>query len=283
MSGVSNLSYILQRWRGFRSKEIHAAHEKHPILRVGPNSVSFSSPDAIRAIYGHSTACIKGGTYSTAAGGHPSLLDVVHKGEHARKRRILSHAFATRNLEQWEFKVTDKVQRLVSQFDRICREAVAGDGYVPPTIDYRRWANLFTVEAITDIALSQHLGCLERGNDLVAIQTHNGREKTVGYIDCLHAGKRATSVLIWSTTWFRLSRSVLGKLPGYFRSQWEKGQDFDELIQHLVRQRIKRYKNGEELDDLVGCLLEDKVGKARNLEIGETEAEVSTLRMSCPP
>lgn len=108
-------------------------------------------------------------------------------------------------------------------------------------------------------------------------------KRRFGYIDCLHAGKRATSVLIWSTTWFRLSRSVLGKLPGYFRSQWEKGQDFDELIQHLVRQRIKRYKDGEELDDLVGCLLEDKVGKARNLEIGETEAEVSTLCMSCPP
>ncbi|POR32529.1 Uncharacterized protein TPAR_07290 [Tolypocladium paradoxum] len=276
LSGISNLSYILQRWRGFRSKEVHEAHQRHPVVRIGPNSISFATPSAIRAIYGHTTGCIKGDTYSTAAGTHPSLLDVVQKDEHARKRRILSHAFATRNLEQWEFKVTNNVQRLVHQFDRICREANVVTGNDTGTIDYRMWTNLFTAEAIVDIGLSERLGFIDRGNDLVAILTADGKEKAVSYIDCLHSGKRATSIIIWST-WFHPLRFALGILPGFFRSQWQKGRCFDEMVKHLVRQRIQRYKDGEELDDLVGCLLQDKEGQARNLHTGEIEAEVSTL------
>ncbi|KAL7928364.1 cytochrome P450 [Trichoderma chlorosporum] len=272
VSGISDVGYILQRYRRFRSKEIHEAHLQHPVVRVGPNSLSFSTPDAIRAIYGHNTQCIKGGTYITAAGLHPSLLDVVDKEEHARKRRILSHAFATRNLEQWEFKVTDKVQKIVAQFDLMCHK-----NKEEADIDFRMWSNLFTIEAIVDIALSHHLGCLGRGIDLVYITAKDGREKAVNYIDCLHAGRRATSMLIWSTKWFTSLRFVLKKIPGFFQTQWRKGQGFDEMVQHLVQQRLQRHENGEQLEDFVGCLLQDKHGEARNLDIGEIEAEVATL------
>ncbi|KAL6871762.1 cytochrome P450 [Trichoderma longibrachiatum] len=272
LSGITDFAYIVQRYRGFRSKEIHQAHLKHPVLRIGPNSLSFSSAEAIRAIYGHNTPCTKGGTYVTAAGAHTSLLDSVIKEEHARKRRILSHAFATRNLEQWEFKVTDKVQQLVAQFDRICREG-QGDA---TTVDFRLWSNLFTIEAIADIALSRQLGCLGSGSDVVTI-VKDGREKEVHYIDCLHSGRRATSMLIWSTKWFSSLRFVLKRLPGFFRTQWRKGQDFDEMVQHFVRQRLQRFEAGEKLEDLVACLLQDKHGEARKLGIGEIEAEVATL------
>lgn len=275
LSGISDIGYILKRYRGFRSKEIHENHQEHPVVRVGPNTLSFSTPDAIRAIYGHNTPCLKGGTYVTAAGTHPSLLDVVDKQEHARKRRILSHAFATRNLEQWEFKVTDKVQKLVAQFDLLCHDKEEA------VVDFRMWSNLFTIEAIADIALSHHLGCLSQGSDLVTINTQDG-EKAVNYIDCLHSGRRATSMLIWSTKWFLSWRFVLKKLPGFFQTQWHNGQGFDEMVRYLVQQRLRRHENGEQLEDFVGCLFQDKHGDARNLEIAEIEAEVATLCKSSP-
>ncbi|CAM1509756.1 Fc.00g000910.m01.CDS01 [Cosmosporella sp. VM-42] len=271
LSGISTLGYILERYHGFRSKTLHAIHQHHPIVRIGPNSVSFSTPDAIRSIYGHSTTCTKGDMYLVAAGAHFSILDVVDKAEHARKRRLLSHAFATRNLELWEFKVTDKTQRLVCQFDRICNDGVTD------TIDYGWWVNLFTIEAIADIALSHHLGCLDNGNDLVTIPTPSGGEKTFGYIDCLHASRRATSMVVWATAWFPLLRFVLRKTPGFFRSQWSKGDCFDEMVRHFVQRRIKRHQDGEELDDLVACLLTDKEGKPRGIETSEIEAEATVF------
>ncbi|KAH7268656.1 cytochrome P450 [Fusarium solani] len=277
LSGITNLGYIIERCRGFRSRYIHEAHKKHNIVRIGPNSLSFSSPEAIRSIYGHSTNCIKGDMYAAPAGPHASLLDVINKEAHARKRRYMSHALATRNLETWEHKVVDKVRRLIRQFDRICDEAASATNTKTGTLDFRKWANLFTVEAIADIALSHKLGCLDRGDDQVTITTADGNEKRIKYIECLHASKRATSTLVWATSWFRFLRTVLTLLPGWFRSQWLKGSQFDDMVHHLTRVRVERHRTGETLDDIVHCLIADKNGELRGLDIGEIEAEVGVL------
>ncbi|KAL6362875.1 hypothetical protein LRP88_04189 [Fusarium phalaenopsidis] len=229
LSGITNLGYIIERCRGFRSRYIHEAHKKHNIVRTGPNSLSFSSPEAIRSIYGHSTNCIKG--------------DI----------------------------------RLIRQFDRICDEAASATNTKTGTLDFRKRANLFTVEAIADIALSHKLGCLDRGDDQVTITTADGNEKRIKYIECLHAGKRATSTLVWATSWFRFLRTVLTLLPGWFRSQWLKGSQFDDMVHHLTRVRVERHRTGETLDDIVYCLIADKNGELRGFDIGEIEAEVGVL------
>lgn len=280
LSGITNLGYIIERLRGFRSTNLHEVQKEHPIVRLGPNSVSFSSPGAIKAIYGHSTGCIKGDMYSVSAGPYASILDIVDKGGHSRKRRYMSHAFATRNLEGWEFKVADKTQRLMRQFDRICDQGVGSTG-PGRSLDFRKWSNLFTLDAIADIALSYQLGCLDRGDDLVTV-TKAGADKTVRYIECLHAGRRATSTLVWSTGWFRVLRAVLSRVPGHFRSQWSKGADFDDMVEYLTSERVRRYEDGERLDDILQFILEDKEGRPRGLDLGEIEAEVSVFCKSFP-
>lgn len=278
LSGITNLGYIIERCRGFRSRDLHEAHKKHRVVRIGPSSLSFSSPEAIQSIYGHSTKCIKGDMYAAPAGPHASLLDVIDKEAHARKRRYMSHALATRNLETWEDKVADKVRRLIHQFDRICDEAASSTSTKAGTVNFRKWTNLFTVEAIVDIALSHKLGCLDRGDDQVTITTANGHVKQIHYIECLHAGKRATSTLVWATSWFRFLRAILTLFPGWFRFQWSKASQFDDMVHHLTRVRVERHRNGEHLDDIVRCLIEDKNGELRGLDIGEIEAEVGVLR-----
>ena len=61
----------------------------------------------------------------------------------------MSSAYALRNLEDWEFKVADKAQRMLEQFDRLCTmplkdgEPVAGEDL---TVDYRMWSNFFTLD-----------------------------------------------------------------------------------------------------------------------------------------
>jgi cytochrome P450 len=276
LAGITTLGYILERWRGFRSRSLHAVHEVHPIVRVGPNSLSFSTPSAIRAIYGHSTPCIKGDFYLNAAGEYHNIFDAVDKADHARKRRLLSHAFATRNLVQWEYKVNDKIRRMVTQFDRFC-----GEG--SPPLDYRKWSNLFTIEAIADIAVSQHLGCIDRGDDLVTIPIADGGKKTFGYIDCMHDGRRATSTIVWaSRSWFPTLRTVLNALPGWFRSKWKKDQLFNEMVRYFAERRIERFQQGEELDDLVSCLLTDKQGEPRSIPLGELIAEITIFRKYTP-
>ncbi|KAL4870920.1 cytochrome P450 [Aspergillus spectabilis] len=238
LSGITNLGYILERCGGFRSKNLHQVHLKHPIVRIGPTSLSFSTPGAIRDIYGHSTACIKGDTYLVSSGPHAHVLDVVDKGEHARKRRYMSNVFASRNLETWEYKVVDKIERFAS---------TAGG-----VLDFRKWSNLFTVEAIVDIAVSRRLGCLENGSDTVANPAPNGGKKSISYIGSLHADRRATT-------------------------SWRRGRDFDGLLKYMAQEKIRQHNRGDDLDDLVRCMLQDNRGIARDLHAGEVEAELSVL------
>lgn len=66
---------------------------------MGPNALSFSDVRAIKDIYGHGTKCIKDMNYTITSGTHTNLFNVVHKEHHASKHKLLSAAFAIKNLE----------------------------------------------------------------------------------------------------------------------------------------------------------------------------------------
>lgn len=86
-----------------------------------------------------------------SASSHYHLADVVDKGEHARKHKVLSSAYALKNLESWEYKVADKVERMIRRFDKRCTVPLPG-GKHPDSedlnVDFRMWTNLFSLDAI---------------------------------------------------------------------------------------------------------------------------------------
>ncbi|KAE8153133.1 benzoate 4-monooxygenase cytochrome P450 [Aspergillus avenaceus] len=119
-SGLTSLAYVYERRHSFRTRELRLQHDKHPILRLSPTVLSFGSVEAVKDIYGHGSPCVKDDMYKLITGDHAHLLNVVDKDEHARKRRMLSNAFATRNLER------------------------PGD----LTVNFRLWSNLFTLNSM---------------------------------------------------------------------------------------------------------------------------------------
>jgi hypothetical protein len=124
---------------------------------------------------------------------------------------MLSNAFATRNLETWEFEVSDKVEKIVNQFDARCTKPLSNNE-VPTakdlTIDYRKWINLFTVDAIADIGLSDGLGMLGCGNDTLIFETQGGGTQSFNFVETLHGGNGATSIIVWSTEWFCIFKAT---------------------------------------------------------------------------
>lgn len=279
LSGITNLAYIYESCKsgGFRTRALHEAHQANSVLRLGPNSLSFRDIRAIRDIYGHSTTCIKGDMYSVTAGPHPSLLDVVDKERHSTKRKRLAAAFAAKNLEGWEYKVVDKCTRLVRQFDLLCSQSPKGTGSEGVTVDWRLWSNLFTVEAIADIALSQHLGLLEAATDAVIAQDATGNTRRVSFIRSLHGIGRVAAPIVWSTKGYPFLKKILSVFETY-RAELINNATYDDIVRHLVSKRMDRYQNGEKLDDFFACLLEDKSGSPVGLELGEIQAEVNVFR-----
>jgi hypothetical protein len=98
----------------------------------------------------------------------------VDKSDHARKRKVLSSAYALKNLEEWEFKVADVTGKLIKAFDPRCTGSLS-PGTIPETkdltVDYRNWTVLFAATAIANIGLSEDLGLLDEGSDQVKRNT----------------------------------------------------------------------------------------------------------------
>ncbi|RAK76866.1 uncharacterized protein BO72DRAFT_122388 [Aspergillus fijiensis CBS 313.89] len=105
LSGFTDLRHIYLSACGYRSKDLYEAHRRAPILRTGPNSLSFGDTHAIKDIYGHSTPCLKDLNYVVLGESHAHIFDVVDTSDHARQHKTLFAAFALENLERGESKV----------------------------------------------------------------------------------------------------------------------------------------------------------------------------------
>jgi benzoate 4-monooxygenase len=283
LCGFTNLAYIWAIWRagGFRTRTLAEAHRSHNVLRLGPNSLSFADVRAIKDIYGHSTSCTKGDMYSTTAGSHRSLLDSVDKLEHSAKRKRLAAAFSAKHLEKWEFKVHDKCTRLIAQLDRYClfpREMDKSEDQLQRNIiDWRHWSNLFTVEAISDIAVSERLGLMESGNDKMLAEDSQGNSRTVNFVESLHGIGRMAAPIVWSGVGYPVLKKSLSIASPSYRQQVICNDNYDNIIRHLVSKRMAQYRSGIKHDDFFACLLEDKQGLSTNLNLGEIASEVNVF------
>ncbi|KAL5363943.1 cytochrome P450 [Aspergillus floccosus] len=279
-SGISNLPLVYLSHKGIRSKTLLEAHTKHPVLRIGPNSLSYADTNAIKDIYGHGTQCTKDLFYSELSGTHFHLADVVDKGEHARKRKVLSSAYAIKNLENWEHKVADMSRRLIKAFDARCTRPLSPGSMPAPqdlTVDYRMWTNLFTIAAIANIGLSEDIEFLDQANDLITSEGKDGTLKKVHFRECLSATASATSTFVWSYDWYQALARISRLVSSTYRQKWKLNKDWDGIVYNRAMTRWKKYEAGEKFEDFFSALMEDKSGTPHNLEWGEIVAEVSIM------
>lgn len=273
LAPFTNFSYMRLAQKGFRSKHLQELHAQgNPVIRTGPNSLSYADPAAIRDIYGHSTKCIKDEQYSMTAGTHMHLADVVDKHEHQRKRKVLSSAYALKNLEEWEFKVVDKTQRMINQFDKRCCDAGHDE-----IVDYRTWANFFSLDAIADIGLSKRLDFLDNGHDSCVAMRPDGTTFMANYRESLYANSRAQSVLAGTYRWYKPVVALSKLISPYYAKLWKLNEGWDGIYNNLAVERLRRYQSGEKLDDIFQALMHDKNGVPHGLEWGEIVAEVSIM------
>ncbi|KAJ6068867.1 hypothetical protein N7499_010754 [Penicillium canescens] len=254
-SGITDVPYCYLSACGFRSRDLTEAHKSSAILRIGPNSLSFGDIRAVRDIYGHSTSCVKDLKYAITGGPHPNLFDVVNKADHSAKRKRLSAAFAIKNLVQWEFKVAFTTKRLLNAFDKLCTQPLPTNSFPDPsdlTVDFNHWINLFTIEAINNIALSSTLGLLEKGDDLVTAQRMDGSTYQAHYRKAQNQSAFVVSHFVWDYGNFKLF-SWISKLFPKWRRVWKDAEPWKDVIYHQA------------------------AGEPHNLEWGEIVGEIGAI------
>ncbi|KAK8066951.1 benzoate 4-monooxygenase cytochrome P450 [Apiospora hydei] len=83
-------------WRGTRTRAIDQLHQRHgPVVRTGPNEVSFNSLGGLRAIYGPGSPYGRTSFYRMFdVYGRQNLFTFHSAAAHGRRKRLVSHAYS---------------------------------------------------------------------------------------------------------------------------------------------------------------------------------------------
>lgn len=149
----------------FHVAELHRRYG--PVVRVAPDELAFSSPQAWRDIYGHKAGGGEGeGEFPKWRGFYrvfehlPTSIVNAEMEEHGKLRRVLGGGFSDRAMREQEGIIGAYADLLVKRL----REAVGKDAEGERrTLDIREWYTWTTFDLIGDLSFGVEggFGCLE--------------------------------------------------------------------------------------------------------------------------
>ncbi|KAK0609956.1 cytochrome P450 [Bombardia bombarda] len=157
---VSYLAVCKWTLQGRWSHTIKELHQRYgPVVRVGPNTLSFSTVHAARAIYGNKPLFLKNDMYdafgSGLKGGPSGLFPEKDPEVHAELKRVFAPCFFEDELRRQEPLVQKYVDLLV---DRIEEHEVDKGG-----VDINFWARAYVADVISDLSFGEPFGSLADG------------------------------------------------------------------------------------------------------------------------
>ncbi|KAK3303596.1 cytochrome P450-like protein [Chaetomium strumarium] len=168
------LASLTDWWRFFdvyrrRPERTHIElHRKYgPVVRLGPNTLSFSDPEALKTIYGLNKGFIKSDFYvvqQSVVKGHslPSLFSTTDNDFHMQFRRCVNSAFAMSALVQYEPFVDNTTKLFLKQTERLHIDK-------PKACDFTRWLQFYAFDVIGEITYSKRHGFIEKNEDVDGI------------------------------------------------------------------------------------------------------------------
>ncbi|KAJ5540493.1 cytochrome P450 [Penicillium frequentans] len=161
------------RRRGLTERQMHEKYNS-PLLRLGPNTVSVSDPEAIRVIYGWKPVFKKSRLYISqqVTTEHGNVLGTLSSTRdedwHSKLRRPVANAYALSTLVEYE-PLVDSTTRT---FVREVTERFVKTGEECPLSD---WLQMYAFDIIGELTFSKRFGFLESGKDLNNMMYHTGR------------------------------------------------------------------------------------------------------------
>ncbi|KAF9053779.1 benzoate para-hydroxylase [Hymenopellis radicata] len=254
--------------RGDRYMAVHKAHVRHgSMVRIAPNHISINDANAIPFIYGHGgKAFLKSKYYHAFVAGAPSVFSTIDKHDHARKRRLASHAFSIKSLQSLAPFVHEIVEQCAMKLD-----SFAHSGAV---IDTMKWFNFLAWDVISSLAFGAPIGFVPQGSDLVEVLTPNGSTYSEHAIHVVDNREHLASVLGTMPYLRPFARFI----PDPF---FIRGQKSAIGITLIARERVeKRLRTNADRDDLLNKLIEARMKESGSLDekqVTELTAEAVTI------
>ncbi|PHH64517.1 hypothetical protein CDD81_4296 [Ophiocordyceps australis] len=235
-----NLWKILAVYNNDMPRRNIAVHKKYgPVVRIGPNTVSFSSPEALHTIHGSRQAYPKSEFYKPAAisfQGSPllNLFSVRDVKYHSSLKKVIGGLYTKTAVLDLESKIDTCVEMFANQL----RNRTRNDG--PTNVDMSLWVHLFSFDCLGELNVSEKFGFLDAGRDFNGLI--QGSDKILFKTGLLGQAPILLTVRRFMDTYWNANKlnPVLEYTTTVIRQRLEKPtQDPDMLNNFLELQRAQ--------------------------------------------
>ncbi|GAW18921.1 hypothetical protein ANO14919_084040 [Xylariales sp. No.14919] len=220
--------------RGFLPFHVNELHKRYgSVVRISPNELAFSSPQAWRDIYGHRKAGEEefpkyDGTYKIFPHLPTSIIN-SNRQDHSALRRQLAHGFSDRSMREQEPIIGSYVDLLVSRL----KEAVQKNS----SQNLREWYNYATFDIIGDLSFGDGgFGCLASSDYHPWVQLVTQTVRQSGIIQGLaHAGLGGP--FIWASRMGLLADNKHRSIVHEKVAQRVESGERPDFLEGLIRKR----------------------------------------------
>ncbi|KAJ4357742.1 uncharacterized protein N0V89_002318 [Didymosphaeria variabile] len=253
LAAITDIYLTYYAYRGSRHLAFQRAHEQYgPYVRLGPNTLSCNTSTALKTIYGF-RANVRKADFYTAFPANKNTVNVhssIDKMQHARKRRVMSHAFSDQAIKSLEKYILANVRTAC----RLLGEKKGGEkGWNDPW-NAADWCNWLVFDIMGDLVFGKTFGMLESpvnrfAVDLVGNAAH--RHLICGTHLTIH-NWHLDKIL------FRKIAAQRGQYMQYSKAQamerTKMGLDVDrrDFFYHLLNAKDSETGNGFSMDELWG-------------------------------
>lgn len=141
---ISRYRLALEAWKARSIQTVHQLHLRYgPVVRVGPNQVSFNSLSALRQIYGAGSAFERTAFYKMFdVYGRPNLFTFSSSKHHRERKKLISHIYSNQVI--LSPSVADLVQRKAADYLQMLEEEPAAASEIFASLHY------FSIDTISE-------------------------------------------------------------------------------------------------------------------------------------
>lgn len=226
------------------------------VVRLAPNEVSFTDPQACRDIYAYRSGHLPFPknqvwvpTPPKDSGKAPSILNADDE-DHARIRKAWSYGFSDKALKDQEPLITSHVDKLISRLRQQCDSQERG-----VVLDIVKWYNFCVFDIIGDLAFGESFGCLDRQEYHSWIATIIHHFKAAVLMSACRYYPSLYRLLVWF-----VPKSSVQKQAQHFsmardkvQSRLSKQSEHPDFLSHLAK--AKASLSDAEIESTAGIII----------------------------
>ncbi len=204
LASTTRLWKVLSTASGRTHLDHIALHKRYgPVVRIAPNEVSVSSPEAARTLLSAGKRFFKTGFYGVfPPPENPDIFTEVREDVHAMKKRVANVPYGMAAMQQLSPFIDDTVELLMRKV-----EGFVEQGSGRRVFDLGAYLHYFAFDVLGEVAFSRGFGFLEEGRDvddaiktIDKSQTYNGIVGQVPELDYLLRRNPLWQFVPWLST-----------------------------------------------------------------------------------